>query len=192
MDLTARQSEFADAALRLLSADGMPSVTFRTVAKEAGLSVGAVQKAFPTKDAMLHAMFARMRATAAAPALGEPGRPTLRGWLTELLMSVLPLDAPRRDAQLRAAAFAERAAYDPTIAEAIARSDRELAGQLALLVGRGIAEGEVPPTTDPGALARAWFALAQGLAGQLLYDPRDEASVRADASFAIGALLGGR
>lgn len=190
MPLTPRQSEFADAALRLLARDGMSSVTFRTVAAESGLSVGAVQKAFPSKDAMLTAMFARMREAAATGAMGEPGRPTLPAWLTDLLVSVLPLDAPRRAAELQASAFAERAAYDPAIGDAIAASDHELTGLIASLVRRAIGEGEVPRGVDPDAVARLWLALAQGLASQLLYDPRPEADVRRDARLAIGGLLG--
>lgn len=190
MDLSPRQAQFADAALALLAREGMPAVTFRTVASEAGMSLGAVQKAFPAKDAMLAAMFQRMRETAAAPALGEPGRPTLRGWLVDLLASILPFDEPRRAAQLQASAFAERAAFDRAIGGAIAASDRELIGSLAGLVRRGIAEGEVPPTVDADAAARSWLALAQGLAAQLLYDPRDQDAVRRDAEYAIGRLLG--
>ncbi len=189
MDLTPRQTGLADVALALLARDGLAGVTFRTVAAEAGLSVGAVQKAFPSKNVMLAAMFARLRATAASAALGEPGRPTLHGWLTELLLSVLPLDAFRRDSQLQANAFSELAAYDPAIGAAIAASDHELTSQLALLVRRSIGEGEVPSTVDPDAVARLWLALAQGLASQLLYAPRPEGAVRADVALAVAKLL---
>lgn len=190
VQLTPHQSRYADAALALLAREGMASVTFRTLASETGRSLGAIQKAFPSKDVMVAAMFQRMRDTASAPALAEPGRPTLRSWLVDLTLSLLPLDAARRDAQLRANAFSERAAYDAAIGEAIAASDRELTANLALLVRRAVGEGEVPRTTDPDAVARAWFALAQGLASQLLYDPRPEDAVRADADFAISRLLG--
>ena len=77
------------------------------------MSLGAVQKAFPSKDA--HA--ARdVRATprhSVPQALVEPGRPTLRAWLVDLMVSVLPLDEPRRAAELQGGAFVERAAFDP-------------------------------------------------------------------------------
>ena len=54
------------------------------------------------KDVMLRAMFSRLRDSAAAPALAlaEPGRPTLRGWLMELMVATLPLDEARRAADL--------------------------------------------------------------------------------------------
>ncbi|HZK05225.1 MAG TPA: TetR/AcrR family transcriptional regulator [Actinomycetaceae bacterium] len=189
MDLTPRQSEFADAALRVLAAGGMASVTFRSVAAEAGMSPGAVQKAFPSKDVMQHAMFHRMRERASAPAMGEPGRPDLRRWLVDLMMVVLPLDDARRAAELQASGFAERAAYDSSIGGAIAASDRELTARIALLVRRGMAEGEVADV-DPDMVARAWFALGEGLSTQLLYDPRPEDDVRAFVGFVVDRLLG--
>ena len=189
MQLTPRQTEFADAALRLLARDGMAAVSFRTVAAEAGMSVGAVQKAFPTKDEMLRAMFARLRATASAPVLSEPGRPTLSGWLVDLMVAVLPLDAPRRAAELQGAAFAERAAFDPVIADAVASSDRELRAAIAGLVNRARAEGEVPATVDADAVAWGVLAFMQGMASQLLYDPAPEDAVRRQCEWVVDGLL---
>ena len=190
MQLTPRQAEFADAALRLVAREGMGSVSFRAVAAESGMSLGAVQKAFATKDEMQGAMFQRMRATAAAPALGEPGRPTLLAWLTGLTLAILPLDAERRAAQLQAAAFADRAAFDPALSAVIAEGDHELMGNIARLIGRGIMEGEVDSGADPGATARAWLAYVQGLATQLLYDERELSAVEADVRYTLARLFG--
>ena len=50
MELTARQSELADVALGVLAKEGIAAVTFRSVAAASGWSLGAVQKAFATKD----------------------------------------------------------------------------------------------------------------------------------------------
>lgn len=189
MEWTPRQTEFADAALRLLARDGMASVSFRTVAAETGMSLGAVQKAFPTKDAMLRVMFARLREQASAPALAEPGRPTLHEWLVDLMVSVLPLDIPRRNAELQGAAFAERAAFDPEIAAAVAGSDHELRAAIARLVHRAHAEGEVPATVEAEAVAWAVLAFMQGMASQLLYDPLPEDAVRRQCRWFVDALL---
>lgn len=189
MELTARQAEFADAALRLLAREGMAAVSFRTVAAEAGMSLGAVQKAFPSKDAMLRIMFARLRATASRSAMVEPGRPTLRAWLVDLMVSVLPLDRPRRAAELQGAAFAERAAFDPVIGAAVAASDHELRDAIARLVGRAHAEGEVPASVDPDAAAWAVLAFLQGMASQLLYDPAPEDAVRRQCQWVVDAIL---
>ncbi|MBP6994896.1 MAG: TetR family transcriptional regulator C-terminal domain-containing protein [Phycicoccus sp.] len=189
MDLTPRQSELADAGLRIVAREGMSAVTFRSVAAESGWSLGAVQKAYPTKDALVHAMFARLRAGAAAGPAVEPGRPTLRAWLVELLLATLPIDEARRATQLHGAAFAERAAYDSVIGEAIALSDSGIRVLLTALVSRAVAEGEVAAGVDAELVAWAFLALAQGIATQLLYDPMDEARVRERAAWAIERLL---
>lgn len=191
MELTPRQAEFADAALRLLARQGMAAVTFRAVAAEAGASLGALQKAVPSKAELLRAMFARLRETASGPALAAPGRPTLAGWLVELMVSVLPLDEARRAAELQAVAFAERAAYDPDIAAAVGTSDQELRGALARLVRRAKAEGEVAAGVDPDAVAWAVLAFMQGMASQLLYDPAGADVVRGQCRWVVDAILRG-
>lgn len=189
MDLSPRQEELADAALRILSRDGLPAVSFRAVAAEAGWSLGAVQKAFPSKDRMLAATFARLRERGAPMPPGEPGRPTLRAWLVSLLLGILPLDARRAAAQRQGDAFAQWALIDPDIAAAIAESDDQVRGLLASLVARARAESEVPPHVDPDETAWAVLALAQGLAAQLLYRPDPEEQVRRRLDTVIGSLL---
>lgn len=189
VERTSRQTQFAEAGLVLLGRDGMGAVSFRTVAAEAGMSLGAVQKAFPNKESLLAAMFHLMREHAAGVRLAEPGTPDLSTWLLDLLIAILPLDQPRRAAQLQANTFAERAAYDPTIATVIAASDRQTADLLALLVRRAQSTGEVAAQVDPDQVAWAFLAVAQGLAARLLYDPAEEHDVRRRAGAAIDALL---
>lgn len=62
MSLTPRQAELADAVLGLIAREGIAGVSYRAVAAESGWSLGAVQKAFPSKGEMLSAAFARLRA----------------------------------------------------------------------------------------------------------------------------------
>lgn len=189
MDLTPRQVQFASIGLDLIAREGMASVTFRSIAAEAGMSLGAVQKAFPTKELLLQAMFQRMRDAAVAPVLGEPGRPTLVGWLTNLSLQILPLDEPRRAAHLQGQAFGERAAFDPALAQALAASDAEIVGLVASLIGRGITEGEVAPGTDPQLAAQTWLVLVQGMANLLTYAPQPEEHVRTLIETALSKLF---
>lgn len=189
MPLTERQVEFADAALRVLERDGMAAVSFRSVAAEAGWSLGAMQKAFASKDALLAAMFARFREAEVALPAQPPGQPTLADWLTELFLLTQPLDESRRSSYLRANAFGELAVTDPHIGAAIAASDAEIAGLLAGLVRRAQSTGEVPAAVDPDATAWAFLALAQGSASRLLYAPDTEARVAAIARTTIATLL---
>lgn len=187
--LTPRQSELADAALVVVAREGLPGLSFRAVAAEAGCSLGSVQKAFPSKQVMVTAAFERLRESAAPLPASEPGRPTLRGWLVELLLGILPLDDRRRAAQRQGDAFAQQALVDPDIAAAIAASDAQVRGLLASLVQRAQHEGELPASTDPEATAWVVLAIAQGLAAQLLYAPMPEDEVRSRLNGVLGALL---
>lgn len=189
MELSARQAQLVDAALRIVARDGLPAASFRAVAAEAGCSLGAVQKAFPSRDLLISAAFARLRERAAPLPAGEPGRPTLRVWLVELLISILPLDEDRRAAQRQGDAFAEWALTQPPVAGAIAESDQQVRALLASLVARARSEEEVPAHVDPGVTSWAVLALGQGLASQLLYAPEAENEIRLRLDAALGALL---
>lgn len=187
--LTARQSELADAALRILGRDGMAAVSFRAVATESGWSLGAVQKAFASKADLDAAVLQRLRESSVTMPPGEPGRPTLQGWLVELALAVLPLDPARREATLRGAAFADRAAFDESIGRTLAEGDATIRGLVARLVSRAGAEGEVPAELDPDRVAWAFLALVTGAATQLLYDPAQEDDVRVRVDAAVRGLL---
>lgn len=189
MQLTQRQSELADAGLRIVARHGLAKVTFRAVAAESGWSLGAVQKAFPTKDDLLAAMMHRMRVTATVGSLAHPGRPSLHAWLTELLVSLQPVDEDRRNTMLRALAFDQLAHHNRRVARAIASSDRVLRDQIASLVRRAQAEGEVPRALDADAVARLFLSLAEGMASQLLYDPIPASEARGHADYAVARLL---
>ncbi|MGG7452345.1 TetR/AcrR family transcriptional regulator [Plantibacter auratus] len=190
MDLTDRQTQLADAALRIVARSGLGALSFRAVASEDDCSLGSVQKAFPSKQRMVAAAFTRLRDTSAPLPPGEPGRPNLRQWLVDLFIGVLPLDEPRRAAHRQGEVFAQVALVDPDIADAIAESDTRLRGLIASLVARGRAEGEIPTWVDPDTAAWAVWALAGGVASQLGYDPEPESEVRSRLDAAIGALLG--
>jgi AcrR family transcriptional regulator len=187
--LSARQGELADAALRILGRDGIAAVSFRAVAAESGWSLGAVQKAFASKAALDAAVLQRLRETSVTLPPGEPGRPTLRTWLVELAVAVLPVDQARREATLRGAAFADRAAFDEAIGRTVAEGDAVIRALVARLVSRARAEGEVPADLDPDHVAWAFLALITGAATQLLYDRASEAEVRARVDDAVRGLL---
>jgi len=190
MELTERQIEIADAGLRVLAQHGFGAVSFRAVAGESGWSLGAVQKAFPNKDELLAAMMHQMRVTAATAAFVDPGRPTLHRWLTNLLISLQPLDAVRRDTMLRAIAFDHLAHHNARIARAIAASDDVLRRNLASLTRKAQQAGDVDPRLDADALARTFLALAEGMASQLLYDPTSADAAARYADYAVARLLG--
>lgn len=183
-----RTDELAAGALRIVTRDGLAAVTFRAVAAESGWSLGAVQKTFRTKRELISATLVYAQTRVSDVVSVDPGRPTLREWLVNLVVATLPLDDDRRSACLIGVAFSDRAPFDGEIAEALRAWDQEVRHRLGMLAGRAHAEGELDRRIDGDRLARAVLAFAAGLASQLLYDPMDEESARILVTSTIGAL----
>ena len=184
-----RQDEFADAALRIVAREGLAALSFRSVASESGWSLGAVQKAFTSKEALLLATLERAQSRVIGESSAEPAQPTLEIWLVTLVLATLPLDAERRAAVVVGIAFADQAPFDPAIAERLRASDEAIRTMLIRLFGWRRAEGELVARLDNDALVRAVLAFAGGLASQLLYDPQPASAVDALVSGTIASLL---
>lgn len=184
-----RTRELADAALRVVSREGLSALSFRTLAAEAGCSLGAVQKAFASKDEILAAVVAEAQRNVTSTLSNEPGRPTLHQWLIELVLATLPLDAGRRSATIIGVALSDRAPFDAELAQSLRTADDDLRSKLALLTGRAIAEHEVHASVKPQLFARSLVAFMAGLAGQLLYDPQPEEQVRELVEATVNGLL---
>ncbi|WP_165436149.1 TetR/AcrR family transcriptional regulator [Amycolatopsis suaedae] len=158
-----RRAQIADALLRIIDAEGLEAVNLRQVARQAGVSMGAVQHYFRTKDEML--LFAldyvserggeRIRARLESD---SPHRVVLR----EVLAEFIPADDTRR-AELRVStAFLARGLVDDRVTEHVRQGYAGIHGLLTLLVRR--ASGAV----DPEQTAVTLFALAEGLGDQVL------------------------
>ncbi|GAA2223850.1 hypothetical protein GCM10010232_05610 [Streptomyces amakusaensis] len=155
--------ELTDALLRIAADRGLDRVSVREVASAAGVSIGAVQYYFSTKDEMLAFAFrqvvdrTRARVSALEPAAGP------RQTLAAALRQLLPLDA-RRLAECRVyLAFATRATTSPTLAAiqnaTLAAIHEELRQTLASLP----APPSGHPVLHPARDARLLLALVDGL-----------------------------
>lgn len=185
-----RAGELADAALRIVLAQGLSGVSFRSVATESGWSLGAVQKTFATKNQMLEAVVERAQQRVVQEASQPPGEPDVVTWLVELMLRMLPLDAQRRAAVLVGSAYADKVAVDGELAQTLAGRDGGIRGQIAGLIGRTRRKDHVSSLSDED-FARAYLALAAGWSAQLLYDERSEEEMRALATSVISAMLVG-
>jgi AcrR family transcriptional regulator len=139
VDHDARRRAIADALLRLAAARGLESVSLRQVAAAAGISMGAVQHYFATKDemvgfAMEHQAHRReQRIVARLVAAGRP--PTVRELLRVVALEVVPTDADSREDYLAGVTFFVRALREPRMAAVLAEGGTQVnalfAGQLA-------------------------------------------------------------
>lgn len=161
-----RRRSVGEAIHRIAAREGLEGVSVRVVAAEAGLSVGAVQREFRTKDELLRFAldfsiaevadrFSRIR-------IG-PESLTFAEGMRAVLVDLLPTD-DRRRAQARIwAAFYARAAVDPGFAEVLAELDTRARANLAAALDYARDQGELAPGRDPEALAELLLVMIDGL-----------------------------
>ncbi|MFI5841213.1 TetR/AcrR family transcriptional regulator [Catenuloplanes sp. NPDC051500] len=160
VDLDARRREIADALLRLVEARGMAAATMRETAAAAGVSLGAVQRCFATREEMV--LFAltrinerfRVRVLAAVTPGASP-----REAATTLVTEMLPFSEPARADARVALAFQGVAAGDPLVAAALGVAHKNAR---AFFVGHLARFGRTPVD------ATRLLALIDGLRAPLL------------------------
>ena len=156
--------DLTDALMRLVVERGLDAVSIRTVAAEAGVSIGAVQYHFATKDDLLLAAYERaidrvaLRAQAIAARASDPGE-----YVRLLLRELLPLD-DAREAELRVAvAFTARSVHSPRLTALYTEGYRALVD--------AVAGGLAAPGFDSRRAAVQAVAMADGLAWHMLCAP---------------------
>lgn len=166
VDKDARRRGVAAALRRIAAREGLEGVSIRTVAAEAGISAGAVQRDFPTKDELLAFAFHD-----AVDAVAErfsririgPGRAGFAEGLRAVLLDLLPVDDERR-AQARVwAAFYARAAVVPDFARTLADLDALSRTALRAAVGYAVEQGELAPGLDPEEAVELLLVLVDGM-----------------------------
>lgn len=150
VDHDVRRDEIADAVLAIVARSGTEAVSLRSVAAEAGISMGRVQHYFATKDdLLLHALtrsHRRMEQRIEARAVAAGGSP--RDVLATILDELLGEHPETRDAVRIHAAFATRDVDDRAMA-VLTDGDDEI---LALAVDVVADAGSADPQTDGYAL----------------------------------------
>lgn len=157
-----------DALVEIIATRGMEAVSVRSVASAAGVSIGAVQHHFPTKDAMLLAAMDRVaehfqhrldeRAT-----LDAPAEQVLRA-VVEALAALQPDDRPGTVVWL---AFVARACVD----EAVAGRHRDSWTAVERLLADCLAAHRHTSAEAEAAGAAELLALADGLAVATATEP---------------------
>ncbi|KKI21426.1 MULTISPECIES: TetR/AcrR family transcriptional regulator [unclassified Leucobacter] len=165
-----RRERIARAAWTVMSERGLSAVSVRSIAAEAGLSVGSLQNTFPTRaDLIVHAAELMIRRVvervAAEDQEGDPIEVTLR-----IFTHLLPLTPESRvEMDVNVALIAESRAL-PQLEEIRDEAHRALAAGCRRAIDR-----IAPGTADDEANRRAarLHALTDGIALHLLHTPAD-------------------
>ncbi|GAA5145963.1 TetR/AcrR family transcriptional regulator [Nocardioides marinquilinus] len=168
IDHDQRRAELAEACWRVIAERGVGAVSVRTVAAEAGVSVGSLRHVLPTKGGLLAAAMrlclerATARFAAHSPDLRT--RADAINWLTEML----PLDAERRLEMTIHLALAAEAAGHPELASLRAAPDDAVRSGCEVVLRTCAAAGLLRDGLDLDAETTLLHVLLDGLAFHLL------------------------
>lgn len=179
---TNKRDVFAASVLDLIVGGGIQAVSIRTVAADSGWSVGALQKTFPNKEALLRAAVDLVISRAEARMDAVPFEGDVVDYLVRTIEETLPLDQLRREEAIAWNAFAAEAVHTPWIAEILIDQDQRTSDQLV----EALRSLDAP---QPEAAAAAIIAVSDGFALRLLYDPNRTEEFRSALGPTIRHLL---
>jgi TetR/AcrR family transcriptional regulator, transcriptional repressor of bet genes len=180
VDHEERRRHIAAALLGIIVDQGLEAASLRDVAAAAGVSMGAVQHYFESKDEMLrfalqynHELLTR-RVLSILAASPEPD--TIRAALRMVLVELLPLDEASRAGTRLGAAILARGAVDPAVAAIVEMAYAGVIGFLVRHLRLARERGELPDDLDLDRAARSLYAVVDGLRWAALFDayPREE------------------
>jgi AcrR family transcriptional regulator len=185
--LEARRRQILDAAVACFAREGFHRTTIPDIAREAGLSTGAMYGYFESKDELIDAIaeerHARERAVLATARDAPDPRDALQALAAEFLGS---LSDPDEQLQRRIGiqVWAE-ALRNPAILALVRRGVSAPHAELTRVVRAAQQRGEFPSDVDPGAAARVMISVFYGLVLQQAWDETVDVEAYLDAVRAI-------
>ncbi|WP_416566236.1 TetR/AcrR family transcriptional regulator [Nocardia testacea] len=172
-DHTARRTQIADALVRVAARDGLHSVTMRSVATEAGISLRLVQYYFHTKTGLLLGALEHLEQQSHQRwnhRLADlPDPPPPRAFVEAFLAEALPTDEPSRTFHLVGTSYAMLALTDPDLAASpFAAGINRLQQQLTEALTHAADDGELAPGMNPSQEAARLVALTNGIGTSIL------------------------
>ncbi|WBB47682.1 TetR/AcrR family transcriptional regulator [Verrucosispora sp. WMMA2044] len=162
--LAARRRQIVDAARRCFLREGFHRTTMQDVIAEAGLSVGAVYRYFPSKASLISAI-AEETIGGAEQVLDELARqdpPLPLDKALEYALAYMAEQAGDEGVLRIAIQVWGEAQRDPALGEFAASRYTKLRGYFEVLARRAQEAGELPADADPAAVAAALFGLLPG------------------------------
>jgi AcrR family transcriptional regulator len=171
VDREQRRRALAEAVFSVIGARGLEAVSLRDVAEQAGVSMGAVQHYFASKDEMLLFALTEMRARMLdrlQTALSQLVEPTRRETIRQAARVMLPVDEPSRQEACVNIAFFSAATVTPAYAELLREGYARVLAASRTHLRAAADAGETRKGIDVDREATALYFLAQGLIGPIL------------------------
>ena len=167
VDHEVRKRQITDAVVRITAKEGLPSVTFREVAAEAGVSVRLVQYYFGSKDQLLldTQRHVAERSTARVRRLRGRAGDTPREVLRTVMRSFVPTDDESRTAMLMYVALFTASLVDPVLKR---KEAAEVPGSMRQLFVEQLRRARLRAGVDPDAEALLLMLTVTGLSQGVL------------------------
>lgn len=170
-----------DAAVRVVARDGLPALTFRTAAAEAGVSPGRVQHYARTSKGLITITFRRIQELTEVrvrDSLGAVPSPSPTDVVEATLQALVPQSAQDRSMLQVAAAVELHALTDADLATELRRGRADLIGFLADQLSQVISFERFVNPDSPIQAATALLAIAEGLSTLTLTGTIDSIEAR--------------
>ncbi|MFI0978499.1 TetR/AcrR family transcriptional regulator [Streptomyces sp. NPDC021093] len=192
VDHDSRRRQIAQGVFELIAERGLEAATLRDVAARAGVSMGAAQRCFRTKEEMLLFALEHMnqqvtaRIQAAIADSEDPGSTITM--LEQTLLGTIPTDEQGRAEARVWLAFSAQAAIDPKLAAVQREQYDGLAELITLLIRVAQDAGGLRDDLDAKSEAEALITYADGLNIQLLLSRTTPAEARSALRAQLTAL----
>lgn len=171
VDHESRRLAIADAIFALIGSHGLEAVSLRDVAAQAGVSMGAVQHYFDSKEDMLLFALGHMRDRALArmqAELAANSEPTAREMIRAAARAMLPIGEQGAQEAIVAGAFFTVATVNSAYAEPLREGYQRLLTVSRQNLAAAARTGELAAGVDADCEAAMLFFLVQGLIGPVL------------------------
>jgi DNA-binding transcriptional regulator YbjK len=173
VDHEARRRAIAEAIFEVIGSRGLEAVSLRDVAAQAGVSMGAVQHYFVSKDQMLLFALGHMRdrvLTRMQAELAAIGEPTARETVRAAAKAMLPMGEQGRQEAIVAGAFYSFATVHPVYADVLREGYQRLLSVSRQSLRAAAEAGEIADGIDTDREAAMLFFMIQGLIGPILIE----------------------
>lgn len=184
-----RERVVAEAAVAIAAREGVDAVSIRTVAAEAGYSVGMVQRLFASKDELMRRAMATVaeRLGSRAAMLNPQRSPRIT--LRRLAVILLAVDGSERADALVWITFSARAAFRADLAAQLREHYSPAQSSVRMLLDKADQRGQLAKGVRTDLAATALLALVDGLTVQLLIGLVDLATAKRVLYRTIDALF---
>lgn len=172
VDHEERRRQIAESVWAIVSFRGFEAVTLRSVAAEAGVSMGTVQHYFANKDEMIVfacSEFVEMATSGAESLMAQANDPTApKTIIRSIMQQTMPLTEEQRTGSAVWLAFVTRAAVDDQLGEFIRKAWSGLHDFVCSQITAAQETGQVSRDLDADLEAASLITMADGLASHLL------------------------